>query len=150
MAMKNTVLYAIMLSAFIAMTFFISEPANANPMDERMFVGEWETQLDGEKTTITWNSDGTGEQTWEISTYYDMEFEWKIEDGQYWLTEKGYDDWYAYDYEFSDMYSKLTLSDEEGDIILERNGNVCCSACCGIIMLPAVALLPLAIWIRRR
>ena len=153
--MRSYVIH-ISLTLLLTLTAFTSMPATAKSFDERIFVGKWVGETDGDVFYLTINADGTGDEHWPDYPDYDWTFTWELQDGKYHMAEDGgYDGWY-YDYEFSSMYSVLTLDEEYGDhsLTLERDSSLitdlCCSSCCGVIFLPFAIVFPMVIIFRRR
>ena len=146
--MRPVVLTMIAAVLLLALSFH-AIPVNANPIDERMFVGTWTEDYDSYSMTIEWRSDGTGTESYTDGTPT-WTFEWKIEDGAYFIREDSSFDWWKMDYKFSSFYSKMSLSDSENDLNLERESNVCCNFCCGAVFIPLAIVLPVAFMIRRK
>ena len=122
--------FSLVVMATLTMISFSALTVNASPLDERLFVGTWAETYNTYTITIEWRSDGTGTDSYDDGTP-SWNFEWKIEDGEYFVREDSSYEWWKMDYKFSSLYSKLSLSDSSVDLNLERDGNVCCSVCCG-------------------
>ncbi len=128
----------------------------ASPLDERMILGEWKYETDSGGFTVydilIFNSDGTGTNKHGGEGWENVDdFSWKISDGLL-ILELDYGT-YENAYEFGGFYSELTLTDTDSsasEMTYEREGNVCCSMCCGTIFIPFAIVAGTLMLIKKR